>query len=189
MRINNEETMFTAKYLKLVTKNYATENGHEGVWEMVERTNVPNNIGAVVIIPMTRKKELIFEKNWRVPLETPVIQFPAGLIDKEGESAEEVARRELLEETGYIADKLMRIIQSPECAVLTPTLVDHFFAPDVEYVGNNDRENTEEIEVIRIPVKECLDFILDVPKGTMIDLRVPGILWILEKKGLIPYLN
>jgi len=66
---------------------------------MVERTNVPYEIGAVVVIPMTKKQELIFEKNWRIPLETPVIQFPAGLIDKE--SAEVVARRELLEETGY----------------------------------------------------------------------------------------
>lgn len=55
------------------------------------------NKGAVVIIASTKGRELVLERNWRAPLESFVIQFPAGLSDKEEESEEEVARRELQE--------------------------------------------------------------------------------------------
>ena len=68
------------------------------------------NKGAVVIVALTTEGELILERNWRAPLESFVVQFPAGLSDREGESEEEVARRELLEETGYTADRLIPVI-------------------------------------------------------------------------------
>jgi len=41
---------------------------------------------------------------FRPPLNTWSIEFPAGLID-EGETPEQAARRELAEETGYIASE------------------------------------------------------------------------------------
>lgn len=185
MRIRNKATMFTGNYLRFITKRFTTENGHDGLWETVERTNVTSEIGAVVVVPLTKNKEFIFENNWRVALESPVIQFPAGLIDREGENTEEVARRELLEETGYSANELVHIMRAPECAGLTSNIIDYFFANGVEYVGKENEDISEEIEVMKIPVKDYEDFLLNLPQGTVLDLQVPGIIWILEKKGLI----
>jgi ADP-ribose pyrophosphatase len=185
MRIRKKENIFTGNYLRFITKNFTTENGHDGLWESVERTNVTSEIGAVVVVPLTKNKELIFEKNWRVALESPVIQFPAGLVDRKGESREETARRELLEETGYLANELVHIMRAPECAVLTSNKVDYFFATGVEYMGKENEDITEEIEVMKIPIKEYEYFLLNLPQGTVLDLQVPGIIWVLEKKGLI----
>ena len=110
MRITKKETAFEGEHLKFVRKWFRTSRGEEAVWETIERKNVYNR-GAVVIVALTKERELILERNWRAPIESSVIQFPAGLSDKEGESEEEVARRELLEETAYEAKKLILLFR------------------------------------------------------------------------------
>jgi ADP-ribose pyrophosphatase len=184
MEITNRDVVFDGKYLQVVKKYFMTDMGEEGVWEAVERKNIYGK-GAVVIVALTGKGELILERNWRVPLESFVIQFPAGLTDKEGESEEETARRELLEETGYRAERLIPIISVPLSPVLTSTKSTHFFAPEAEFVGRGEKEISEEIEVLIVPRDKISDFLLNLPEDTELDLRVPGILWILEKRGLI----
>jgi len=184
MEVMKKETAFEGKYLKFVRKFVRTDEGEEGIWETIERKNIYNR-GAVIIVAMTREREFILERNWRFPTESSVIQFPAGLSDKERETEEETARRELLEETGYRADKLIPIIPAPLCPALTPTRAMHFFAPEVEFTGKEARDSFEEIEVLRIPVEELNDFLLNLSPDTELDLRVPGILWVLQGEKMI----
>ena len=184
MQVVKKETVFEGDHLRLVRKHLRTSRGERGIWETVERRNIYNS-GAVVIIALTKDREVILERNWRAPLESFVIQFPAGLCDKEGEQEEEVARRELLEETGYRAGKLIPIITTPLCPAMVPTRGAHFFAPEVEFARRESIDTTEEIEVLKVPVKDLDDFLLNLPKDTELDLRVPGILWVLARKGLI----
>ena len=184
MKITKKETVFEGDYLKFVRKHFETGKRKEGIWETIERKNVYNK-GAVVIAALTKERELILERNWRAPLESFVIQLPAGLSDKEGENEEEAARRELLEETGYKAEKLIPIIPAPLCPALTPTRAAHFLAPEVEFAGKESKEITEEIEVLKVPLEELDSFLLNLPKDTELDLRVPGILWVLEREKLI----
>ena len=66
MRITNREIAFDGKYLQVVRKYFNTDMGEGGVWEAVERKNIYGK-GAVVIVALTRKGELILERNWRVP--------------------------------------------------------------------------------------------------------------------------
>jgi ADP-ribose pyrophosphatase len=184
MRITKREVVFEGKYLQVVRKEFNTDMGEGGTWEAVQRKNIYGR-GAVVIVALTKDGEVILERNWRVPLESFVIQFPAGLTDREGENEEETARRELLEETGYRAERLIPIISVPVSPVLTATRAMHFLAPEVEFVGRQGKEIGEEIGVLKIPVDKISDFLLNLPEDTELDIRVPGILWILEKRGLI----
>ncbi|HLC22924.1 MAG TPA: NUDIX hydrolase [Dehalococcoidia bacterium] len=184
MKVTGRGIAFQGKYLRIVEKSFETDAGLKGVWETVERTNIHNS-GAVVVIALTRERELILERNWRMPLESYVIQFPAGLCDQKSESEEATARRELLEETGYMAGEMIPIVTMPMSPALTSTKGSHFLSYDVEYVGRPARDLTEEIEVIKVPVEEIGRFLLNLPKETALDLRVPGILWILEKKKLL----
>ena len=184
VKIIEREIAFKGKYLQFVKKHFRTSLGGEGVWETVERKNTHGE-GAVVIIPLTKERDLILERNWRVPLESFIVQFPAGLTDREGEKEEDTARRELLEETGYAAKRLIPIISVPLAPALTPTRAIHFFAPDVEFVGGKSEDVAEEIEVLKVPFEKAGDFLLRLPGDTKLDLRVPGILWILERRGLI----
>lgn len=184
MKITKRDILFEGKYLRFVRKDAETDTGGKFAWETIERVNVYGK-GAVVITALTREKELILERNWRAPLESFIIQLPAGLIDIPGESEEDAARRELLEETGYKAEKLIPIIAVPLSPDLTPTRATHFFAPDVEFLGRESSDASEEIEILKVPLRELDDFLLNVAKDTELDLRVPGIIWFLEQKKLI----
>lgn len=182
MKIIRKEVNYTGKFLRFISKYF--ENGAgTGVWESVERTLADKD--AVVIIAITKDNELIMERNWRIPIESYIIQLPAGLNDKEGETEEEIARRELLEETGYLAKDIIPLIKTPESPGLLPTSLSHYLARNVEYAGEPQHEAAEQIEVIKVPLNKITDFLLNLPSSTSIDLRVPGILWYLEKQGLI----
>ncbi|MEA1995683.1 MAG: NUDIX hydrolase [Campylobacterota bacterium] len=184
MEIIEKKIVYEGKYLKIVNKYFKTGQGKQHVWETIERKNIYGS-GAVVIVALTKKREIILEKNWRAPLESSIIQFPAGLTDKEGETEEETAKRELLEETGYRVEKLIPIISVPLCPALSPTKATYFFAPEAEFVGKKRKEDMENIEVLKIPTEKIDDFLLNLPQDTELDIRVLGILWVLERKKLI----
>ncbi len=184
MRVTGKKTVYEGRYLRIVEKSVLTGAGEHRSWEALERTNTHGS-GAVVIVAVTADGDLLFEKNWRAALESHVIQFPAGLTDVTGETEEDAARRELLEETGYRATTIIPLMSSPLSAALTATRAMHFFAPGVEYVGRPESEDIEGIEVMRVPVSKADEFMLNLPEGVELDLRVPGILWFMRQRGLI----
>ena len=63
--------------------------------------------GAVMVIPMLDDGRLVLERQYRYPMHRVMIEFPAGKIDP-GEDRLECAKRELVEETGYVAREWAR---------------------------------------------------------------------------------
>lgn len=59
--------------------------------------------GAVAIIALTPEGRLAMVRQWRHPAEREMVEIPAGSLDP-GEEPLECARRELEEETGYVAE-------------------------------------------------------------------------------------
>lgn len=184
MEITRRETVYEGKYLRMVNKTTVTVQKQEVIWETIERTNIFDN-RVVVVVALTGDNEFVMERQWRAAIESFVIQFPAGLMDIANESSEEAARRELLEETGYLAYKLVPILSAPTNPVLSPTIAHYYFAPDVEYTGGVNRDTGEVMEIINVPRERIGQFLLAPPEDTARDLAVPGIIKIMEEKGLI----
>ena len=63
--------------------------------------------GAVMIIPMLDDGRLVLERQYRYPVQRVMIEFPAGKLDA-GEDVLACARRELIEETGFVAREWAR---------------------------------------------------------------------------------
>jgi len=179
MKILSEKEVYKGKYLKVVKKEFLTKTGKKKFWECVKRKD------AVIIFPLTKKKEVILERLYRIPINSFSIELPAGLLDKKGESLQKAAKRELLEETGYLAKKLIPVLTTPQNPAVISNKLFFFFAPDVIKKKETETEDAEEIEVLKIPLKKLIDFLLNPPKNTKVDIWVLSILPILKKKKLI----
>ena len=93
---------FDGKLLRVRVDQVRLPSGRESVREIVEHQ------GSVVIVPVTVDDEVIMIRHFRHATGRTLLELPAGLIDP-GEEILETARRELLEETGYVAETLRHL--------------------------------------------------------------------------------
>jgi ADP-ribose pyrophosphatase len=104
------------KWLNMFDVSYVDPDGRSRSWQTVSRAGEPKCItgkynapDAVVIVPFhTAAAKLVVTREFRVPLADFEYGFPAGLMDR-GETIEQTARRELMEETGLNLTRIIRI--------------------------------------------------------------------------------
>lgn len=128
-----------------------------GDWEYVQRVNCS---GIVIIIAMTDDQKLLFVRQYRAPVNSDVIEFPAGLVNdgcSEGEeTAAEAAKRELLEETGYEACELIQIFSGPGGAGTSSDILTFFLARKIRKVSDGGGDESERITTYEIPLS-CVE--------------------------------
>ena len=128
-----------------------------GKWEYVSRTR---DVSAAVILAVDNGKVVLVEQ-YRVPLQSFCLELPAGLIgdDAEGEECEAAAIRELEEETGYRAERMVelgRYYASPGMSSESFTLLR---AEGLSRVGEGGGVEGEDIVVHLVPIDEVADFV------------------------------
>ena len=105
------------------------------------------------VIPVTADAQVVLVRQWRHGIARPALEVPGGIMDP-GESPEAAAIRELREETGYEADRVVPIGRvSPNPAIMQAT-AHTFYAPGVRHVGGVNLDPGEDIEVVLRPLAE-----------------------------------
>jgi ADP-ribose pyrophosphatase len=173
MTVLKKKTLWEGKFLRSVLVHYIDGSGVTARdWEAVERVGCDGIVG---IVPFTDKGEVVMIRQFRPPLNGHVIELPAGLCDP-GESREDAARRELIEETGYAAGRLRFLTEGPLSSGLSSELLTVFVATGLAYVGVGKRDETEHIEVLKEPL-DTLAGVLETLRneGNYIDLKVYGL--------------
>jgi 8-oxo-dGTP pyrophosphatase MutT (NUDIX family) len=178
VKIIGKRTVWEGKFLRSILTTYIDSSGVVREWESFERVNCK---GIVAIVPLTDNKEVLLIRQFRPPVNGYVIEFPAGLNEKEG-TLEEAARRELLEETGYYAKDMIYLTEGPLSSGASGEILTAFLARGLEFKGLGKRDDTEDIEVLRIPMNE-LHNTLSVFKseGNLIDLKIFGLIELAER--------
>lgn len=119
MQINQVTKLTDEKWLNLFAATFENR-GHTGRWVFASRKAMPGqevHPDAVIMVPVLKNPgeppRLVVIREFRIPVGGYMLGLPAGLIDP-GETAEETARREMVEETGLEVTAVKRI---------TPTLM------------------------------------------------------------------
>ena len=119
---------------------------------------------ASAVIPLTRQGEIVMVRQYRYALDMETLEIPAGKVDP-GEDAEGCARRELMEETGYRAETLVRLYTYAPAIGYSNERIHIFSAPDV--VRRSEKTDEREISSIEIIPLETLGTM--IRKGEILD--------------------
>lgn len=151
-------------------------------WEFATR---PNATAVVGILAMTPEKEVILVEQYRRPVQARVLEICAGLVgdepDFEDESLADTARRELLEETGYVSDQVTHLLSSPTSAGMTDEITHLFFAENATKSGPGGGVDGENITTHLVPFDELSGFFKNCEnEGILIDFKIHAALAALE---------
>ena len=138
----------------------------DGGWIKVKRDKVKlpsGNIGqrefiihpgAVIIVPIFDDGNILFERQFRYPLNQIFIELPAGKIDP-GEDLMLTAQRELLEETGYQAAEWVYLgLQHPCIGYATEVI--HILLARGLNAGKPSRDEDEALQLFAMSIDESL---------------------------------
>ena len=165
------ETLFETRWLGLY---------RIGRWDFVRRPHSENCVGILAITP---ENEIILVEQFRIPMQRRVIELPAGIVGDEpeflGESLAETAARELMEETGYRAGSITRLIASPTSAGMSSEIIHLFHAKELTRETAGGGVAGEDITVHHVPLAELRGWLAARDaEGLLVDFKILAALWL-----------
>jgi ADP-ribose diphosphatase len=122
-------------------------NGHRSDMEVVEHR------GGVAIIAMPKPRNIVLVHQYRPAISRAMWEVPAGKLEA-GEDPASCAERELIEETGYRAQRLRKLWTFYTAPGFCTELL-HLFAAEGLTAGRASPEESEQIEVRTFDVDEA----------------------------------
>ena len=160
-------TAFSGKLLEVRVDRVRLPDGQETRREYVAHP------GAVMVVAQLDNGKLVFERQFRYPLDRVFLELPAGKIDR-GEDILDCARRELQEETGYEARVWSYVGVIHPCIGYSNERIEIFLARGLSHVGHA-RDDGEFLEVVELSLDEALDAVRD---GRISDGKtITGLFW------------
>jgi ADP-ribose pyrophosphatase len=122
----------------------------------------------VLTFPLTADNQVVFVRQYKHAAGQILLELPGGVVDVGETSKLAAARRELLEETGYDSDQVEFLAEVLDNPTKDTNTISYFLARNVRPVAEQDLDETENIEVVLVPLAEVEGYIL---RG---DIKVAG---------------
>lgn len=137
--------------------------------------------GAVAMVAITDDGNIVMVEQFRYACGRPVLEIPAGKIDAGETDPAAVAVRELREETGYSADKVILLGKINTSAAYSEEMISVYAMTELT-PGEQDLDEDEALNVIEMPFGEAYDM---AASGKLIDAKtIAALLMAKEQLGL-----
>lgn len=151
--ITGSETRYDAGFFAVETLQVEAPNGETFAREVVR------HCGAVVVVPMIDDETVLCVRQFRVALDAPLLEAVAGRRDIPGEDPEVAARRELAEEVGMEAGRMVKLAEIVSGPGFTDERLLIYLALDLTSIGRTEPDGHEEVAmtVEPVPLASMLD--------------------------------
>lgn len=140
----SSKLVFEGRFLKIRQDVAELPNGVQAGREYVVHP------GAAAMIPIAEDGRILIERQYRYSMRRTYVELPAGKLDP-GEDSLTTAKRELLEETGYVAARWAKLTQIHPAIGFSDELMDIFLARELTLrEAALDEEELLEIEWVTI---------------------------------------
>ena len=143
--------VFKGKEIRVRDDEVLLPNGKIGMREVVEHPD------GVCILPIDEEKNVYLVNQFRYPFCSETWEIPAGKIEKD-EDPIKTAKRELKEETGFVAEQLIFIGEFPASPGYTDEIFHIFIAKGLNQTGSAPEED-EFLDLIKLPWDEAIQLI------------------------------
>lgn len=177
-RTISSREVFSGHLLRLRVDTVELPDGSRATREIVAHP------GAAAMVPLTEENEVLLVRQWRHPIGRVSLEIPAGTLDA-GESVEDCARRELVEEIGYWPGELRRLGAINVSPGYSDEVIHLFLASELRRYGQDEGDSDwrpdpdENLQTVAMPLGEAVRLCADaeVSDAEIIDAKsVTGIL-------------
>jgi ADP-ribose pyrophosphatase len=158
MQILNTSLIYRGRAFKVENVHVRLPDGRQRDYDLV------NHLGAVTILPLDNDGQVWFVRQYRIGARQTLLELPAGVLE-EGEDPTAGAAREVREEIGMAAGKLLKIGEFYMAPGYSSELMHVFLATDL-IPDSLPQDDDEFLEIIRYPLPEVLQM---VRRGEIMD--------------------
>lgn len=115
---------------------------------------------AAAIVALDGEGNVILKNEYRYCYDRNLIEVPAGTFEENETDGLAVAKRELLEETGYVSDNWTYLGATVESSAKLTNYMHIYFANHCRKVSGQHLDDTEELDVIVIPLSEAVEMVM-----------------------------
>ncbi len=148
----DRKLIHAGKLVKFYEDTVKIPNGNTAVWDFLEHQ------GAAAVVPVMEDGKLLMVRQYRNALDRFTIEIPAGGLNGPLEPTSLAAKRELEEETGYVCEKLEKLLSLRTTVAFCNEKIDIYVARNLK-PGPQHLDEDEFIDVYSYSVEELNEMI------------------------------